>query len=417
MENTGGMTNQEIIGMVKIFGLVGLDIGVAAWLLYRKITMVEEDEFGFQVFRWTVAANALLAILWWLAPMMAMGGFVPIFALLGIVVCGLVMGACIAPSIIGPIAGLVTGNLDGSNEPQKPTPAYSTALAFRNRGEPQKSLAKIAEQLEEFPHDYEGMMLIAEIHAFDLRNLPRACEALEDLLDHGEFPPGRKSAILTTMADWELEIGKNTEGALRAFERIMELFPNTELARKAEQRILRLPTPQVMDGRAESRVHTLPSQRAAGDGEAAAKPGDPDPDPDPEAEARQLADYLIGRPEDEDARERLALLYAEHYKRVDLAADQLEHLISDPRQPRYLTVRRLNLLAQFYMRHALDGESARDCLLRIVDMFPGTFVAQLAEQDMNRVPDSATLRRKSEAVPMSTAEKDLGLKGKPVEWK
>ena len=109
MENTGGMTNQEIIGMVKIFGLVGLDIGVAAWLLYRKITMVEEDEFGFQVFRWTVAANALLAILWWLAPMMAMGGFVPIFALLGIVVCGLVMGACIAPSIIGSIAGLVTG--------------------------------------------------------------------------------------------------------------------------------------------------------------------------------------------------------------------------------------------------------------------------------------------------------------------
>lgn len=413
MENTDDMTTAVIIGIAKIVGLVVWDIGVAAWLIYRKIKLVEEDELGFQVFKWTLAANAFLVMIWWMVPLVVMGGVVAIAGLLGLVACGITIGICITPTLIGSVAGLVTGDMDGSNEPQEQKPTYSLALARRNRGEPQKALELIEEQLDKFPRDFEGMMLIAEIHAFDLRNLAAASAALEDLLENGDFPPGRKSAILTTMADWELEIGKNNEGARSAFERIIDLFPNTELARKAEQRILRLPMTQLMDGRAESRVHTLPSRRAEGGGEAAEKPGERDP----EAEARQLADYLIGQPEDEEARERLALLYAEHYKRVDLAANQLEHLISDPLQARAVTVRRLNLLAQLYMRHALDGELAKDCLTRIVDMFPGTSAAQLAEQDKNRVPDSATLRRKSEAVPMATAEKDLGLKGKPVEWK
>lgn len=413
MENTGDMTFDAILAIAKIVGLVAWDIGLAAWLIYRKVTMVEEDEFGFQVFRWTLAANAFLAMIWWVVPLVVMGGIIAIAGLLGLVACGIVIGICITPTLIGSLVGLVTGDMDGSNEPQKQTPTYSLALARRNRGEPQKALEMIEEQLKKFPGDFEGMMLIAEIHAFDLRNLTAACEALEDLLEHGEFPPGRRSAILTTMADWELELGKDPEAARRAFERIIGLFPNTELAQKAQQRILRLPTAQVVDGRGESRVHTLPSQRPKGDPAASAPSGARNP----EAEARELAEHLVGSPEDDEARERLALLYAEHYKRVDLAAGQLEHLIGDPLQPRALTVRRLNLLAQLHMRYGLDSETAKDCLRRIVDMFPGTPAAHLAEQDMNRVPDSATLRRTSTAVPMAVAEKDLGLKGKSVEWK
>lgn len=415
MESADGMNFGAILAIAKIVGLVVWDMSLAAWLLYRKITMVEEDEFGFQVFRWTLAANAFLAMIWWAVPLVVMGGLAALAGLLGLVAGGIVIGLCITPTLIGSVAGLVTGDMDGSNEPQKQTPTYSLALARRNRGEPLKALELIEAQLEKFPGDFEGMMLIAEIHAYDLRNLPAACEALEDLLEHGEFPPGRKSAILTTMADWELEIGKNPEAAHRAFERIVGLFPNTELAHKAEQRILRLPTTQHVDGRGKSRSHTLPSQRTAANAEASAPSGARDR----ETEARELAEYLADHPEDDDARERLALLYAEHYKRVDLAADQLEHLIGDPLQPRASTVHRLNLLAQFYMRYALDGETAKNCLQRIVDMFPGTPAAHLAKQDMNRVPNSATLRRTSAAVPMAVAEKDLGLKGKgkSIEWK
>ena len=51
MEETGDMANAAIIATAKIVGLIVADIAIAAWLIYRKITMVEEDEFGFQVFR------------------------------------------------------------------------------------------------------------------------------------------------------------------------------------------------------------------------------------------------------------------------------------------------------------------------------------------------------------------------------
>ena len=413
MENTGDMTLDVMIGIAKFVGLVTIDIGVAAWLLYRKITLVEENEFGFQVFRWVVATNSFLILIWWVIPLTFLSPMFALVGILGMVACGIVIGLCITPTVVGSIIGLFTGDIDGANQQSKPTPIYSLALARRNRGEPQKALEMINEQLERFPSDYEGLMLIAEIHAYDLRNLPAARQSLEDLLEQGDYPAGRKSAILTTMADWELELAKDTEGARRAFERIIDLFPNTELAHKAEQRIHRLPTTQVVDERGETRQHTLPSQRTSTDAKESRLPGDRDPD----AEARELADHLIGCPDDDEARERLALLYAEHYKRVDMAADQLEHLICDPVQPRDLTVRRLNLLAQFYMRHALNGEEAKICLKRIIDMFPGSAAAQLAEQDLNRVPDSATLQKRSNAVPLSKAEKDLGLKGKSVEWR
>jgi hypothetical protein len=49
--------------------------------------------------------------------------------------------------------------------------------------------------------------------------------------------------------------------------------------------------------------------------------------------AAEYVKHLEEHPLDTDVRERLAVLYADHYHRLDLAADQLEQMITLPNQP------------------------------------------------------------------------------------
>jgi len=329
-----------------------------------------------------------------------------------IAACGIAIGIGITPALVNWVLNPLTGALDGNSEPQKKEPLYSVALARRNQNEPHRAIEAIGEQLREFPYDFEGMMLQAEIEARDLGDMPAARESMELLLTHGDFPRARKSYVLTTLADWELEIARSPERAKAALTRIQEIFPDSEISRTAQQRLLRLPTKEDLADRETTHTHRLPSQRTAAEQAAAAAAIGRNP----EEEAAALTARLTERPEDDEARERLAAIYAEHYQRVDMASEQLEQLISDPRQPQGETVRRLNQLAQFHLRFARDGDAARDCLRRIVDMFPGTAASNLASSEMQTLPDTKTLRRTTEAVPLAEAEKDLGLRRPKPEW-
>ncbi len=400
------------IGKFVLLGLV--DLGVLIWLFVRKLKQTDGDDTGFAVFRWLVAGNALMMLFWVAIPLTISGNPVGvIFGVGGMAICGILIALGITPSVVGGAVGFFTGAIDGSSEPQKKEALYSVALAKRNRNEPGEAIEEIREQLLEFPYDFEGMMLMAEIQAHDLKNLPAAKGTMETLLEFGKFPKARKAYVLTTMADWELELGKNPKGARAAFRRIVEMFPDSEISRKAELRMLRLPTREDIADRERTHVHTLPSRRSEEQREAAVSASGGDPS----AEARELTERLTRHPEDDEARERLATIYARHYRRVDMAADQLEQLIRDPRQPRDETVRRLHQLAEFHLSFALDGDAARACLQRIVELFPGTPAAELAQNEMRTLPSTESLRRRSKAVPMVEAEKDLGLKRRPPkEW-
>jgi len=412
--NDVGSIDWGYVWKIAKFTLLALaNLGVIIWLAVRKFRIVGGDDDGLAVFRWLVGADGLLLLFWVVIPLTFKSG--PFGVILGVAcmaICGMMISVAIAPMMVGGVVGLFTGALDGGGEPQKKEPLYSIALALRNRGEPHKAIDALAEQLEEFPNDFEGMMLLAEIEAHDLKNLPAARETLETLLAANTYPKTRKSYILTTLADWELKLGRNPAGARVAFDRIIEMFPGSEIARKAEQRLLRLPTSEELEDRQRTHTHTLPSQRSAAD----AALGNVDEASGPDQEAKGLIQRLTDHPEDDEARERLAEVYARHYRRVDLAADQLEQLVRDPRQPREDTVRRLNQLARYHMVYALDGDAARVCLHRIVNLFPGTSAAELAHSELQTIPTTETLRRKSEAIPMVEAEKDLGLKRRPPGW-
>lgn len=413
MSDGGSIDWRYVIAIGKFWLLGAFDLGLLIWLALRKIGRLDGDDDGFTVFRFALVLNAGLLMYWVAIPVTFSGSQIAV--LLGvplIAACGIAIGIGITPTLVHWVLNPLTGALDGSAEPQKKEPLYSMALARRNQNEPRKAIEAIGVQLQEFPYDFEGMMLQAEIEACDLRDMPAARDSLELLLKNGNFPKARKAYALTTLADWELEVAKNPDAARAALSQIVELFPDSEISRSAQQRLLRLPTKEDLADRELTHTHKLPSQRTSAEQAAAEAASGRNPD----SEAALLTDRLTAHPDDDEARERLAAIYAERYKRVDMATDQMEQLISDPRQPRDETVRRLNLLAQFHLRFALDGDAARNCLRRIIDMFPGTPAANLAATEIQTMPDTATLRRKSEAVPMVEAEKDLGLKRPRPEW-
>jgi DICT domain-containing protein len=126
--------------------------------------------------------------------------------------------------------------------------------------------------------------------------------------------------------------------------------------------------------------------------------------------AQKLVDHLTMHPLDNEAREKLALIYADHYQRLDLAADQLEQLIATPNQPGKEIARWLNLLADLQIKHGLDIEAVQNTLQRILDLFPGLAAAQLAQQRLEYLPLEFKGKQQSQAVKMGTYEKDLGLK-------
>jgi hypothetical protein len=104
---------------------------------------------------------------------------------------------------------------------------------------------------------------------------------------------------------------------------------------------------------------------------------------EPGLEASELVKHLQQYPEDFEARERLATLYAEHFHRMDLARSELEEMIGNKRAPRKKVVAWLNRLADLEIRVAHDIEAARAALQRIIDANPKLAAAEQARRRLN----------------------------------
>jgi outer membrane protein assembly factor BamD (BamD/ComL family) len=124
-----------------------------------------------------------------------------------------------------------------------------------------------------------------------------------------------------------------------------------------------------------------------------------------------LVKHLEQHPLDNEVREKLAMIYAEHYQRLDLAADQFEQLITDPAQPGREVARWLNVLADLQLKHGADYDTIRQTLQRVIDLFPELAAAQLAQQRIELLRLELKGKEKSQVVKLGSYEKDLGLKG------
>src|SRR5262249_42443784 len=121
--------------------------------------------------------------------------------------------------------------------------------------------------------------------------------------------------------------------------------------------------------------------------------------------------HLQKHPLDMEVREKLAVLYSDHYGRLDLAIDQLEQMIQQPNQPARLVVHWLNRLADLQIRFNAEYEVIKGTLERIVELDPKVAAAEMARKRMDLLKLELKAKQPNQAVKMGSYEQNLGLKG------
>lgn len=332
------------------------------------------------------------------------GVYAPLVVMLFATPAGLVW----APHVGEFIARPITSIIDGGDDHIDPTPLYSIAEGRRQRGDYQAAIAEIRKQLEKFPGDFRGTMLMASIQAEDMHDLPSAQLTVERLLEAPEHPVQHIASALHTMADWSLKYVQDIAAAREYLERIVLLFPDSPQAHMAAQRIASL-SPEQYTAASERRTYevkhheghiglTANPQRKV---QEIATTSDT---------AADLVKQLEEHPWDTSAREKLALIYADEFNRIDLAADQLEQLIAIPAETPKNIARWLNLLAALHVRVANDRRAAEDALRRILDLYPKSAIADQARNRLAYL--DVEMKRKDSPVSkkLGTYERNLGLK-------
>jgi tetratricopeptide (TPR) repeat protein len=328
---------------------------------------------------------------------------------------GVVAGIGLAFAIIWrhELTGLIAnpiGNLfDGGNTAPDPKPLYSIAEAKRKRGRYNEALMEIHGQLERFPGDFQGQLMMAEIQAENLRDLNAAETTIQRICNQRGQSGVNIAVALNALADWQLKLIRDRDAARQTLEKIGELLPDSEFSALAAQRIAHLATAEQL-GMGDEPIRFTVKAGIENMGLLSAEQQMKAPEEDL---SKQVADYVVHlaeHPLDTDAREKLAVLYAKHYGRLDLAAEQLEQLIGHPNQPASRVVHWLNLLADLQVEHGGSIEIVQGTVNRISSLFPNSAMATAAQNRIARLKLEFRKREKSQTIRLGSYEQDIGLK-------
>jgi tetratricopeptide (TPR) repeat protein len=366
-------------------------------------SLIKSDDRRTLVVKWVFSAIFILIIFYiaWLHnPLLSLLYCIP----------AVLLAFLWVPSIGRFLLKPLTDAFDGGTNEVEAKPFFFIAEAKRRKGLYQEAVAEMRRQLEQFPGNVEGMMKLAAIQAEDLRDLPAATETLHELLRQPALPPQNAVAALQTLADWQLHFGRDPAAARVSFERIIQMFPDSPFSHTAEQRLAHL------DGVTEARefrehaIFKVPAgQRDLGLRKTVLQVESPQAGPD--ALAAEYVGQLEKYPNDTETRQKLAVLYAEQFDRLDLAVDQLEQLAALPNANPNDIAHWLNLLATLHIRHGNDMASAENALHRIIDRFPKSAAASKAVARLAALEGELRAAAASAATKaLGTYEKDLGLK-------
>jgi tetratricopeptide (TPR) repeat protein len=383
-----------------------LVLGVMGWLLFRWLK--KSDEPGALLGRLAITFVLALGLIW--AAVKANNSpFAQIAVVLVAAVLGLVFMVLWGPSFCGFVAKQFTNLYDGGDEEAEPRPFYSMAEGRRKQGKYEEAMAEVRGQLSRFPTDFTGWMLLADIQAENLNDINAAHETIAAILAQPGHAPQNIAFALNRLADWHLKFLQDPDGARRALEAIIERLPETEQAQFAHQRIAHMTTEEHLAEQHDRPRITL-KHYEENVGLRRDFTGLKPPPEDLAAEAGKYVRHLEKFPNDNEAREKLALIYADHYGRLDLAADQLEQIITIAHQPAKHVVHGLNLLADLQVRLTGDIDVARQTLERIVEMFPKTAAAENARHRIAYLKLEMKPHEKSQAIRLGSYEQNLGLK-------
>ncbi|MBU6409477.1 MAG: tetratricopeptide repeat protein [Verrucomicrobia bacterium] len=397
------------IGQIVNAALSILGLGFAGWLCWRALKRSVDP--AWLIVKWILTLCLLWVMFFVAVPLFAKGGPAAIIGLLVALIWGLAMAAVWRHSIIDLIANPLGSLYDGGDTPLEPKPFYSIALAKRKLNRPLEAIVAVRGQLARFPNDYEGVLLLATIQAEDMKDLPSAETTLNRFCAWEQAPPRQVAASLSLLADWQLKIAQDAGSARAALERIIEKYPDTDLSTAAAQRIAHL-------GGAEKMLIAATDRQPVTVPEGVASAGLRDTMQDlvpaetaPQTLAAQYVAHLAEHPLDVEAREKLAIIYARHYGRVDLAAGELEQLLAQPGQTPRRMAHWLNLFADLQIQAGMDYDTVRTTLERIIERFPDLPAAHLARMRLSHL--RLEIHGQKEArpgKPLGEYEQDIGLK-------
>jgi tetratricopeptide (TPR) repeat protein len=371
------------------------------WLTMRALRRAEDP--AKILFKWGFTIPFVLFCLW-------MAQRISIYGPILILAMGVVLSIIWTPHISEWISRPLTSLYDGGNEPPEPKPYYSIAQARRQRREFLQAVVAIREQLAKFPNDFEGVMLLAGIQAEDLQDLPSAELTLNHFCDQPNPPPKQFAAAMTHLADWHIKLTQDFDSARAALEKIVARFPDTELSLQAAQRIAHLGgTEKVVLASLDRQPMAVPEGvKSVGllDSSEHLRPAEADPT----KLAAAYVKHLEQHPLDTEAREKLAVIYAEHYQRLDLAEGELNQLIETPNQPGKRVAHWLNLLADLQIQHGADYETVRGTLEKIIGRFPDLAAGEMARARLARLKLELKGRKETPGVKLGVYERNIGLK-------
>jgi tetratricopeptide (TPR) repeat protein len=382
------------IGLVVILGIIG-------WGLFR---MLKRSYDPAQVlFKLAITVPLVIACLIGAIELSFLGPLV-------MIILGVAISVLWAPHLGEWLCKPLTGLYDGSDEPPVPKPYYSIARSLRMKGKFLEAVVEIRKQLARFPNDFEGVALLAGIQAENLQDLPGAEITLNHFCGQPNPPPKQVAAAMNQLADWQLKLAQDADSARAALEKIIMRFPDTELALLAAQRIAHLGGAENILLAAHDRQPMAMPEGVKNIGLLESSKHLRAAEIDPAQLAADYVKHLEQHPLDTEVREKLAIIYADHYQRLDLAAGELEQLIEQPNQPSKRVAHWLNLLADLQIRHGADYDIARGTLEKIVDRFPDLAVAEMARTRLGHLKTELKGHQATPDVKLGVYEQNLGLK-------
>lgn len=337
------------------------------------------------------------------------------FGLATTMILGLVLNILWRNAIIDFICSPLTNLLTGGNEISDKKPVYSAAIAKRNRGQYYEAVAEVRKQLDKFPNDLEGALMLAAIQAENMKDLPAAEITLKRFCDRPATTPNVAAIALMQLADWYLKVA-DTDSAREAFQKIVVHFPSTEAAVRAKQRLAHLSAMEkIILAQHDRQNITVPEgvhNIGLLESTAFLRPEEADPNQLAETSIR----HLEAHPHDSVEREKLATLYARDFKRLDLAEAELGQLINETNQKPKQVAYWLNLLANFQVELGADVATVQETLEQIVKRFADLPVAEIARRRLALLNNEFKGRQETTIVKLGVYEQNLGLKcGRPTK--
>lgn len=385
---------------LKVIVILAGTLFGGGWLFWRAFK--NSDDPARLLVKWIITVGVVVLLLM-VVP--KVGPFSP----LGGVFLGGILVVLWARDICA-LVGTPLGNIiDGGQQEFQARAFYSAAEKFRQRNQFPEAIAEVRKQLEKFPNDLGGQMLLAEIYANNLQDLQSAEVVVQKILQQPEHSPGQIAGALHALADWHLKLAQDPDSARLALEKIIERFPASQWAQTAAQRIAHLGSVDSLLANHERPAIALKHfdpYRSLKMTPVRAEPSAPDA----ETQANDCVKKLEQHPFDTEAREKLAGIYAYDYHRLDLATEQLEQLISQPNQRPRQVAHWLNLLAELQIKIANDVSAADKTVRRIVELFPGSALAEQANMRLEYLRLESKRNVPTQNLKLGFYEKDVGLR-------